>query len=137
MKNYSNFTVRNCGVPCCKGQHFIKFKQGKAVVPSWEMFQIERCWKKNIEELCGIKCESDNQCKLHKKLNVFLFFSNYVRQRHIKRNDIVSKIMIRENCKHPYCLNSWCFEVYETEYITKDKSFSYRAQKYLQSFFYC
>ena len=130
IENYSNFTVRNCSVPCCKGQHFIKFKQGKVVVLSWELSQIERCWKKNIEKLCGIKCENDNLCELHKKLNVFLFFSNYIRQRNIERNDVVSKIMIRENCKHPYCLNSWYFKVYETEYLTKDKSFSYRSQKY-------
>ena len=76
LQDYSNFAVRNCGVPCCKGQHFIKFIQGKAVIPSWELFQIERCWKKNIERLCGIVCENDNLCKLHKKLNTFLFFSN-------------------------------------------------------------
>lgn len=70
--------------------------------------------EKNIEKLCRIKCESDNLCELLKTLNVFLFFSNYIRQRNIERNDVVPKIMIRENCKHPYCLNSWCFEVYET-----------------------
>ena len=24
--------------------------------------------------------------------------------------------MIRDNCRHPYCLNIWCFKIYETEY---------------------
>ena len=131
MKNYSNFTTRNCNVPCCTGQHFIKFKQGKAIIPAWELFEIERCWKKNIKKLCGKVCSNNNLCKLHIKLNCFLFFTNGIKQRNIERNIVVSEIMIRENCKHPYCMNSWCFETYSTEYLTKDKSFSYRAQKFL------
>lgn len=136
MKEYSNFTVRNCNVPCCTGQHFIKFKRGKAVIPTWGLFEIERCGEKNIEKSCGIVCESDYLCKLHKKLNCFLFFSGNIRKRNIERNDVVSEILIRENCKHPFCLNSWCFEIYSTEYVTRDKSCSYRAQKFYREFFY-
>ena len=126
-----NFTVRNCNVPCCKRQHFIKFKNGIAVIPTWELIQIERYWKKNIEGLCGIECESDFLCPLHKKLSCFLFSSGNIRQRNIERNSVVSEIMIRDDCKHPYSLNSWCFEMYSTEYVTNDKSLSYRALKFL------
>ena len=38
--------------------------------------------------------------------------------------------MIRDNCKHLYCLNSWCFETYETEYVGYDKPLSWQS-KYL------
>ena len=134
MENYfnQNFTVRNCNVPNCHGQHFIKFKGGKAVIPVWEeMFQIEKYWKKNIERLCGVVCEKDFLCSLQRKLNCFTFFTGNIRQRNINWNDVVSKIVIRHNCRHLFCLNGWCFEIYETEYVTNDKSLSYRATKYL------
>ena len=113
---------------CCTGQHFFKFKNGKCVVPVWELFQIERHWRKNINELCR---KSNCYSQLHRKLNVFLFFVNTIRKRNIERNDVVSKIMIRENCKHKYCLNLWCFSVSETEYITSDKLLSYQTSRFL------
>lgn len=51
MESYynQNFTLRNCGVPCCNGQHFIKFRDGKAIIPIWELFQIEKHWKKILK----------------------------------------------------------------------------------------
>ena len=133
MENYSNFTTRNCNVPCCNGQHFIKFKPGKAVVPVCELFEIERHWRKNIEKLCGKVCSDNNLCKLHRKLDCFLFFTGNIKQRNIERNDVVSKIRIEVNCRHPLCMNSWCFSIHETEYITNDKTLSYRATRFLQS----
>ena len=83
------------------------------------MFNIERCWKKNIRNLCDIVCPEKNQRKLHRKLNILTFFSEYIRNRNTERNDAVSKILIKENCKHKYCMNGWCFEIFETEHITK------------------
>ena len=103
MEEYSDLTTRNCNVPCCTGQHFIKFKNGKCVLPIWELFQIERHWRRNINELCR---KNNCSCQLRRKLNGFLFFMNTIRIRNIERNDIVSKIMIRENCKQKYCLKS-------------------------------
>ena len=137
MESYfnQNFSVRNCNVPCCHGQHFIKFRDGKAVIPVWELFQTEKCWKRNIKNLCGIVCENDNLCNFHRKLNVFEFFTQYIRARNINRNDVVSKIFIRDNCRHPYCLNSWCFKICETTWVLSDKTLQYRAIKYLQLFF--
>ena len=101
----ANFTVRNCNVPCCTGQHFIKFRNGKAVIPAWELFEIERHWRKNIGKIFAHVCYNDNLCKIHKKLECFLFFSNYIRERNINRNDVVSKIHVKENCEHPFCMN--------------------------------
>ena len=68
-------------------------------------------------------CSKNNLCLLHKKLNCLKFFSEYIRDRNINRNDIVSKILIKENCKHRMCLNNWCLEIYETKYL-KDCSLS-------------
>ena len=113
-KNY--FYVRNCGVSCCQRQHYIKFINGRAVVPTWEFFEIQRHFEKNIVELCGPACPNDNLCLLHKKLNYLKFLSEYIRDRNINRNDIVTKILIIENCKHKMCLNNWCLEIYETKY---------------------
>ena len=56
----NNFCVRNCGVPCCQGQHFIKFTNGRAKTPTWEFFEIERHYKRNIVELCGPACPNKN-----------------------------------------------------------------------------
>ena len=70
----SNFCMRNCGVPCCDGQHFIKFINGKAVIPMWEFFQIVRHYEKNIQNLCGIVCSNDRLCHLHTKLDCLHFF---------------------------------------------------------------
>ena len=53
MEEYLNFTTKNCNVPSCTGQHFIKFRKGKAIVPVWELFEIECHWLKNINDLCG------------------------------------------------------------------------------------
>lgn len=112
----SNYLVRNYGVPCCNGQHFIKFINRNAVIPTWKFFQIVRHYEKNIEQLCGIACESEYLCRLHQKLNCLQFFSNNIRHKNIQNDIIISKIMIRDNCRHPYCLNIWCFKIYETEY---------------------
>ena len=124
----STFRVRNCGVPCCDGQRFIKFIDGKAVIPTWGFFQIVRHYQKNIQNLCGIACSDDRLCHLHRKLNYFQFFSNSIRQKNINNNIILKKLMIRDNCKHPYCLNSWCFEIYETAYVGYDKPLPWRSK---------
>ena len=52
-----SYTVKNCNVPNCQGQHFIKFKNGKAVIPTWEVSEIEKCYEQNIKNLCGESCK--------------------------------------------------------------------------------
>lgn len=72
MESYynQNFTLRNCGVPSCNGQHFIKFRDGKAIIPIWELFQIEKHWKKILKryaiqyaekKICAI-CKKNQMC---------------------------------------------------------------------------
>ena len=56
----NNFYVRNCGAPCCHGQHYTKFINGRAVVPTWGFFEIQRHFEKNIVELCGPACPKNN-----------------------------------------------------------------------------
>lgn len=107
-----SYTVKNCNVPNCQGQHFIKFKNGKAVIPTWEMSEIEKCYEQNIKNLCGESCKNKNLCLLHRKLNVFKFFINGIEERNF-RNIKVSKIVIYDNCSHPFCFGGWCFEIYE------------------------
>lgn len=111
--------VKNCGVNCCNSKHNLKFINGEAIIQTWEMFEIEKCWKKFTREKCDIVCPKKKQCKEHMWLNIFCFFSNYVRDRNTDRNDIISKISIKENCGHKGCFNEWCFKVYETKYLTK------------------
>lgn len=74
----NSFTVRNCNVPCCNGQHFIKFINGKAVIPIWEFFKIVRHWTKNVKNICGPMCPTDISCKPHRLLNVLRFFSEHL-----------------------------------------------------------
>lgn len=121
-----NYSTRNCEVPCCNGQHFIKFIDGKAMILSWEFFEIVRHYDKNIAKLCGIVWLSDKLCHIHKKLNCLHFFSNYIRDKNINNDIIISKI--RDNCQHRMCLNNWCFEIRETEYVGYKKPISYRAR---------
>ena len=121
-----NYSKRNCEVPFCNGQHFIKFIDGKAMIPSWEFFEIVRHYDKNIAKLCGIVWLSDKLCHIHKKLNCLHFFSNYIRDKNINNDIIISKI--RDNCQHRMCLNNWCFEIRETEYVGYKKPISYRAR---------
>ena len=124
------FIVKNCGVNCCNSKHYIKFIDGRAIIPAWEMFQIERCWKRDAREKCDYVCPKRNPCREHSLLSVFKFFSERISDRNTDRNDIVSKILIKDNCKHRYCKNNWCFSIYETKYLTEPGT---RA-KYLQLF---
>ena len=78
----SNFCVRNCGVPCCDRQHFIKFIDRKVVIPTWNFFQIVRHYEKNIQNLCGTVCSDDRLCHLHKKLNCLHFFQIILEEKH-------------------------------------------------------
>ena len=117
-----NYYVINCNVPCCHGQHYIKFINGKAVIPTWDFFEIVRHYEKNIANLCGPVCSSNSLCRLHKKLNCLHFFSEYIRDKNINSNIIVAKILIK-NCLHPFRLNGCCFLIYETKYM-KDCSMS-------------
>lgn len=116
---------------CCDSKHYIKFLNGVAIIPTWQLFEIEKCWKKNARTKCNVICPKDNPCKEHRLLNVFTFFSHYIRDRNTYRNDIVSKIRIRENCEHKGCQNRWGFEIEETKYLTEPGT---RA-KYLWLFF--
>ena len=111
--------VKNCGVNCCNSKHNLKFINGKAIIQTWEMFEIEKCWKKIVREKCDIVCPEKRQCEEHMWLNVFSFFSEYVKERNTYRNDIFSKISIRENCGYKGCFNEWYFEIYETKYLTE------------------
>lgn len=51
-----NFTVTNCMVICCEGKHNIEFKDGQAIIPLQELFNIEKCCKNFFEKLCGAVC---------------------------------------------------------------------------------
>ena len=93
--------------------------------------KLKNVGKKNIEDICGIVCEKNSLCYAHKKLRIFKYFTEEIRERNLNKNIVASKIYIKDNCKHPYCLNSWCIGIYETKYISSDKSLSYRASKYL------
>ena len=115
-----NFTVTNCMAICCERQHNIKFKDGRAVIPVWELFKIEKCWENNITNLCGIVCENDSMYNLHKKLDAFKFFTENIKDRNINKDIVVTKILIRDNCKHPYCIGAWCFEIFETKWVGTD-----------------
>lgn len=76
----------------------------------------------------GIVFLSDELCHIHKKLNCLHFFSNYIRDKNINNDIIISKILIRDNCQHPMCLNNWCFKIRETGYVGYKKPISYRAR---------
>ena len=34
------YAINNCNVPCCNEKHFINFKDGKEVIPTFEFFNI-------------------------------------------------------------------------------------------------
>ena len=66
--------IYNCNVPCYNGKHFINFEDGKAVIPTWEFFNIVRHWEENIKNICGIICTKKEICNPHKKIRKFTFF---------------------------------------------------------------
>ena len=111
--------VKNCGVNCCNSKHYIKFVDEIAIIPTWQIFEIERCWKKNATEKCNVVCPKNNPCIIHSLLNVFTFFSEYIRTTNTETNDIVSKILIEKNCEYKYCIKRWCFEIYERKELTE------------------
>ena len=130
MENF--FTVRNCSVSCCHGQHFIKFNDsGLASIPVWELFSIGRCWEKNLKNICGVVCESNNLCLAHKRLKIFKVFTEEIREKNWTKNIVAETIRIKDNCKHPFCMNNWCFVIGKTKWVSTDVGLSYCASKYL------
>ena len=120
--------VKNCGVNCCKSKHNLKFFNGIAIIQTWEMFEIGRCWEKNAREKCDIVCPKRNPCREHRLLNVFQFFSHYITDKNTYRNDVISKTSIKENCGHKGSFNEWCFKVAETKDL---KEMPWTREKYL------
>ena len=130
MENY--FTVRNCNVPCCHGQHFIKFNDIRlASIPVPELFSIDRCLEKNVKNICGVVCESDKMCLAHRRLKIFKNFTEEIREKNLNKNIVAETIRIQDNCMHPFCMNSWCFGVGKTKWLSSDVGLSYRTSKYL------
>ena len=130
MENY--FTVRNCNVPCCHGQHFIKFNDIRlASIPVPKLFSIDRCLEKNVKNICGVVCESDKMCLAHRRLKIFKIFTEEIREKNLNKNIVAETIRIQDNCMHPFCMNSWCFGVGKTKWLSSDVGLSYRASKYL------
>ena len=125
MENYST-VVGNCNVPCCHGKH-IKFNEnGIAIFPVWELFQIERCWEKNLKNICDVVCSSEPMCLAHRKLKIFKHFTEDIRNRNLNQNIIAEYIYIRDNCIHPF----WCFNIQKTKWLPSDAGLSIRS-KYL------
>ena len=50
--NMENTTLRNCLVPCCNGQHFLKFRNSKALITASDFFKICRHFTKNVHDIC-------------------------------------------------------------------------------------
>ena len=121
-----NTTLRNCLVPFCDGQHFINFKNSKAVITASDFFEICRHFTKNVHDICGFECSSNVPCNNHKKLNVLKHTENYYRNKNINSDIVISKIQIRI-CDHPYCFKNWCFRIYETKYVGYECSIKYRS----------
>ena len=118
-------------VTCCEGQHYIKFRDGRAIIPVWELFNIQKCWEKNIKNLCGIVCESSSMCILHRKLHIFKHFTEETKNRNINNDIVVTEILIKDNCQHPYCMGGWCFAISRTKWVGKNVGLRERATKYL------
>ena len=55
--------VKNCGVNCCNSKHNLKFINREAIIQIWEMFEIEKYWKKFTREKCDILCQKKSNVK--------------------------------------------------------------------------
>ena len=121
-----NQTLRNCLVPCCNGQHFIKFRNSKEVVTASDFFEICRHFTKNVHDICDIECPNDKFCNNHRKLSVLKYTENWYRNKNINSDIVISKVHIRI-CDHPYCFKNWCFSIYETKYVGYDCSMKHRS----------
>ena len=106
-----NQTLRNCLVPCCEGQYFMKVRNSKAVITASDFFESCRHFRKNVYYICSIVCPNDELSDNHKKLNVLKFNENYYRNRNLNSDIIISKNEMRI-CDHQYCFKNWCFNVY-------------------------
>ena len=67
----------------------------------------------------------------HKRLKIFKYFTEEIRERNLNRNIVATRICIKDDYKHPYCMNSWYFRIAETKWVSSNESLSYRASKYL------
>ena len=126
-----NFTVKNCMVMCCDGQHVINFKDSRAIIPVQELFKIKECWEKNIENICGTVCKKKGNCEPHIKLNAFRFFTEDIKYENIIQDAVVTKVLIKDNCKHPYCMRAWCFEMFATKWVGTDEEEHQKWTKFL------
>ena len=108
-------SLRNCRVPCCNGQHFMKCTKNGWIMNVDDVFELYRHYYQNVKHLCDLVCSADIPCNLHKKLRTLKFFVDCVREKNLYRNIVVSKILVKE-CDHPFCFG-WCFKIYVTKYL--------------------
>ena len=106
-------------VTCFEGQHYTKFRDGRAIIPVWELFNIQKCWEKNIKNLCGIVCESSSMCIQHRKLHIFKHFTEEIKNRNINNDIVVTEILIKDNCQHPYCMGGGVLQFQEQNGLEK------------------
>ena len=83
-------------------------------------------WEKNIKNICGIIRTKKEMYNPHKKIKNLFFLSEYIRKRKTSTNYIVTEILIVDNCKHPFCMNSWCFKISGTRLYGGDIPMSWK-----------
>ena len=107
MENHS--VVRNYNVPCCPEKHYIKFNDiGLASIPVWELFEIERCWEKNIENLRG---ELSILSELERRINVKGKMCRKVKRKY--KLDKKNKTRVKETVKQRIQFKAQRMRIYE------------------------
>ena len=62
--------VKNSHVPNCDELHNIVFIGNRAIISVNEFYKVIRHWEKNVENICGEKCQkTEKYCMSHRRLN--------------------------------------------------------------------
>ena len=78
------------------------------------IFQYRKALGRKYKKHLWNNLHQKRKCNPHEKIENLHFFSEHIRKRNTNTNYIVTEILIVDNCKHPFCMNSWCFKIYGT-----------------------
>ena len=83
---------------CCDKPHFMKYQKDFIkeyyVMNTDNFVDLWRHHKKFVEQKCDFVCPKDETCFLHEKLNRLTDFVEWIRDRNLNENTVVTKIAI-------------------------------------------
>ena len=83
---------------CWDKQHFMKYYKTSVkeyfVMNTSDFVDLWRHHKKFVEQKCDFVCPKNEICYLHKRLNELTDYADWIRDRNLNENTVVSKIAL-------------------------------------------